>query len=102
MWRRIVTPSNLLTLLCTLFTLFLLLREVYHFTITKPTSTSFEHRDLSPEDFPDIMVCIKPAFNRDIALKYGYQGNLYYRGSSDGTMFVGWSGVNDTADSLIF
>ena len=92
-------PDQPAYLLCTLFTFYLIFKEVKVFLADKPTSTSLEHRDLSPEDFPDIMVCIKPAFNRDIALKYGYQGNLYYRGSSDGTMFVGWSGVNGTADS---
>ena len=42
------------------------------YLVDKPTSTSFEHRDLSPEDFPDIMVCIKPAFNQYTAMKYGY------------------------------
>ena len=45
-------------------------------------------------------ITIKPAFKLDIAMKYGYQDNYYYRGSSDGSRFIGWRGINSTTDSL--
>ena len=100
MLKHKCTLSNLLTLLCTLFTVYLLYAEVKVFLVDRPTSTSFEHKELSPDDFPDITVCIKPAFKLDIAMKYGYQDNYYYRGSSDGSRFIGWRGINSTTDSL--
>ena len=84
--------GNILTLVCSLFTLLLISQELYSFVAIKPTTTSKEEKELQTSDLPEIVLCLDPGFDSNGLEKYGYTINKYYRGSMDGKKFVGWNG----------
>ena len=43
-------------------------------------------------DLPDVVMCLDPALNLTNIAKYGYNNGFYYRGSVNGTDFIGWNG----------
>ena len=87
--------KNTLTLVCVSLTLFLICQEVVTLTITKPTTTSKEEKELETSDFPEVLVCLVPGFDAEIMFKkYGYTNSQYYRGLGR-EEFVGWNGKNE-------
>ena len=51
------------------------------FFIRKPTYTSHEKRKITPEDFPEIIICPDPPINVSAANQRGYiTQNIYYKG----------------------
>ena len=51
------------------------------FFIRKPTYTSHEKRKITPEDFPEIIICPDPPINISAANQRGYKTqNLYFKG----------------------
>jgi len=59
-------------------TLYLLLLEVKYFLITKPTLTSATKTHITPETFPDILICPEEAFDLGSLQKLGYKYGFYY------------------------
>ena len=84
--------KNAFTLICTLLTLFLICQEVVTYSIKRPTTTSQEEKELEVSDLPDVVMCLDPALNLTNIAKYGYNNGFYYRGSVNGTDFIGWNG----------
>ena len=82
--RRHLSPTSLIQLLCTSLTVFLIHQELVTFLITRPTTTSSEEQGLDHSTFPEVSVCLEPAFSAAAAEKYGYDINNYYRGAVAG------------------
>ena len=62
----------------------------YTFVVLKPTYSSEEKRDISAEDFPEVMICPDPTFDFQALLASGYGGD--YFGYFGGSKKFGWSG----------
>ena len=78
-------------------TLYLLIEEIIDFVIIKPTLTSVTQTNLTPANFPDILICPEKAFDLDYIHKLGYKYSFYYgSGYILGESYKGWLG-NQTA-----
>ena len=85
--------KNCLQMLCTCLTMFLILKELVNFTITRPTTISSEEGILNSDTFPEITVCLDPGLNSTAIHELGYpKVSPFYRGSSDEINFIGWNG----------
>ena len=99
-FREFFTITNFFTLICTIFTCYLLVRVVINFAITRPTSTSEESTELDHTVFPDVVVCVDPAFNESVLKSYGYNAMTYFHGgSSSDDSFIGWNGIDGKHNS---
>ena len=72
-------------------TSYLFMVELQVFLINKPTLTSVSQKDISPEIFPDILICPDQGFEIDELNRLGYQYSFFYSLglSSDN---IGWLG----------
>ena len=94
-----ISFKNSFKLVCFSLTLLLIYQESVKFSVTKPTTTSTEEKDLETSDLPEVVLCPVPGFNDEVIYKYGYSNVAYYRGlvgSKNGKTyvrtFVGWNG----------
>jgi hypothetical protein len=88
-----ISFANIFKIICIILTTFLIYEELVSYTVTKPTTTSSKQARLDTNTFPEICVCMDPAWDAQAAAKHGYIGEYFYRGSTDGDTFVGWNGV---------
>ena len=95
-----ITLRNLFTSACALISAFLIYQELYRYLIVKPTTTAKEEKEIRLSDIPETLICREPGFNITVLQKYGYfTYDTYYRGSMDGTHFVGWNGLKNESKS---
>ena len=95
--------NKLLTLVCVILTTFLMVEVVLEFVVVKPTSTSEEQTEFDSKVFPDVVVCVDPAINKNRSEAYGYHPTGFYRGASKEEKFIGWRGIsgnNSSSDVL--
>ena len=92
--RSHLSLKNLLTLVCGSLALFLIYQEFVTLTVTKPTTTSREERELETSDLPEVVVCLVPGFDHKVILQCNYTLEGYYRGAVD-HKFVGWNGIGN-------
>ena len=91
--QRFCSVKNVFTLVCTILTALLIFQELFSFAVTRPTITYQEERELDRSDLPEVVVCPDPSFDLEDLRKHGYEKTYsYYRGSADGTKFLGWNG----------
>ena len=93
------TLSKLFTLICVILTTFLMMEVVLEFAVIKPTSTSEEQMEFNSKIFPDVVVCVDPAVNKNRSGKYGYHSTHFYRGGSKDGKFIGWNGIDGETNS---
>ena len=99
--------KNSFKLVCFSLTLLLIYQESVKFSVTKPTTTSTEEKDLETSDLPEVVFCPVPGFDDAVIYKNGYYNSEYYRGLvwlRNGQRFVGWNGIcrgsrNDSSKS---
>ena len=95
-----MTFRNLFTSVCALISALLIYHELYRYMIVKPTNTAKEEKELKTLDIPETLICGEPGLDFTVLQKYGYTTyDTYYRGSMDGTHFVGWSGLKNESRS---
>ena len=100
-WRSAL--NKLLTLVSVILTTFLMVEVVLEFVVVKPTSTSEEQTEFDSKVFPDVVVCVDPAINKNRSGEYGYHPTGFYRGASKEEKFIGWRGIsgrNSSSDVL--
>ena len=91
--QRFCTFKNVFALVCTILSALLIFQELFSFAVTRPTITYQEEKELDRSDLPEVVVCPDPGFDSDDLRKHGYEKTYsYYRGSADGTKFLGWNG----------
>ena len=88
--RELCTITQLFTLICLCLTLLLVYDELKTFLVIKPAAVSSEEKPLKLQNFPQVSVCFDPGFNTTQIAGHGYKS--FWRGSSDGNKFIGWSG----------
>ena len=86
-----ISLKNGFSLLCASLTLFLIYKELVNFTVTKPTVSSKEVKELETKDLPEVVVCLVPGFDSKAMLDNHY-ASWYYRGINSKDKFVGWNG----------
>ena len=96
---RHFTLKNFFSLICTVLTLVMVGQELNTFSIERPTTVSTEEGDIKKADLPEVVICTEPGLDLEEHDKYGYERDVYYRGSHDGKKFVGWNGVNNEKPS---
>ena len=94
------TLSKLFTFICVVLTTFLMLEVVLEFAVIKPTSTSEEQVEFDSKIFPDVVLCVDPAVNKNLSGKYGYHSTHFYRGGSKDGKFVGWNGFDGVETNI--
>ena len=95
LWKHL-TSRNMFTFICSVLTFLSICQELNNFVYLKPTTTSKEDKEVGPADLPETLICLEPGFDSGALKRYGYyRVNKYYRGSLDGTKFVGWNGDGD-------
>ena len=73
---------------------------IWTFAVIKPTTTSNSNiQGGSADDIPNVVVCLNPAIDEQVAEKHGYGLGHYYRGVTPGEEFIGWSGKDGTYNS---
>ena len=84
----VIKDYRFLKLLFTILALFLICEIFYTWLVLKPTYTSNERRQISPEDFPEIIICPEPPLNISALRLRGY-GSIqsYFHGDR-----YGWTG----------
>ena len=91
--KRFCSIKNVSTVVCTILTALLTFKELFSFAVTRPTITYQEEKELDRSDLPEVVVCPDPGFDSDDLRKHGYEKTYsYYRGSADGSKFLGWNG----------
>ena len=75
--RKLLTITNIFTLVCTGLTGFLLVKVFINYSITRPTSTSERFVELDDTTFPDIVVCLQPPFSKTALERFGYTQTSY-------------------------
>ena len=91
--QSLCSAKNIFTAVCTILTALLIFKELFSFAVLRPTNTYQEEKQLDRSDLPEVVVCPDPAFDLDDLRKHGYEKTYsYYRGSADGTKFLGWNG----------
>ena len=89
--QEVFSVRKIFTLVCSAFTLFLISKLLFTFTVTKPTTTYKEEKELETFDLPEVVICSEPGFNLEVLKKYGYRRGInYYFG--DIGKFSGWNG----------
>ena len=98
--QRFCSVANIFTAVCTALTALLIFKELFSFSVTRPTNTYEEEKQLERSDLPEVVVCPDPGFDLDDLRRHGYEKTYsYYRGSADGAKFLGWNG-GEKAENL--
>ena len=74
--RSHLSLKNLLTVVCGSLALFLIYQEFVTLTVTKPTTTSREERELETSDLPRVVVCLTGALERRTHLLAGMEAEM--------------------------
>ena len=61
--KYLLKDYKILKLIFTILGFYLIAEEFCTFFVRKPTYTSYERREISGEDFPEIMLCPEPSFD---------------------------------------
>ena len=80
----------------------MILGEIYYFSAVKPTYTSHTMRDISSEDFPEILLCPLPSVDKEALASKGYGGSFEYSQginwddalNASVVEHIGWAGNN--------
>ena len=75
---KVFTFKNMFTLICSTLILVLIYQVLFTFTVTKPTTTSKEEKELEIADLPEVVVCLDPGLNFETLEKNGYIGTYHY------------------------
>ena len=87
---------------------FLIYDTIYDFAVLKPTYNSQEERQLSFDDFPEILICPEPSVDLNALEANGYHHYHFYFSGSVGrniSSTISWAGnsskdVQTVADSI--
>ena len=82
----------------TIWALYLIIEKVYIFLVVKPTYTSHEKREMSADDFPEIIMCPEPSIDLKAVKSKGYEApDGYFKGYFKG-YFYGFQGGGAKSD----
>ena len=56
---------------------YLIYKEIYNYTIVKPTSIEKTTKTMSQEFIPQMLFCPKPGISLDVVNELGYAGNQF-------------------------
>ena len=93
-----VKDFKLLEFCFVVITTYFLFGEAHLFFFEKPTLASLEKIDLSPDHFPEILICPRHGYDEDMLEKHGYSTSFHYStgvpkdDSTTDTVFRGWKG----------
>ena len=73
---------------------FLIYDTIYDFAVLKPTYNSQEERQLSFDDFPEILICPEPSTDLNASRANGYRNYYFY--------FSGLFGSHDSSSNKHF
>ena len=77
----LIKDNRVLKILFITIASYLIIDTFILFFIRKPTYTSHEKRKITPEDFPEIIICPDPPINVSAANQRGYiTQNYYFKG----------------------
>ena len=63
------------------------------YSVTKPTTTYKQEKELETIDIPEIVACSEPGFKLEVLERYGYERGIYYFfGQGVDGEFSGWNG----------
>ena len=85
----VIKDYRLLKAFFTLSALCLISETLYTLIVLKPTYTSNVRRQISPDDFPEIIICPEPPLDLKTLKSKGYG---YIQAYFDGDRF-GWTGI---------
>ena len=86
---------HIVSLVCTLFTLYLLYQE-FDFISSRPTFSSIHHERIDKDLDLRMLICPLPAYNISTLIENGYDDFfLYTIGVSSKWEFIGWSGYRN-------
>ena len=100
---------GILKLIFTCVASYLIFDAIYTFAVLKPTYTSHEERQLSFDDFPEILICPEPSIDLNALRVNDYDLYQFYFGGSIGrhgsSLVKSWAGNNSkdvqiVADSI--
>ena len=81
--------NRVLKIIFVIIASYLIIDTFFLFFIQKPTYTSHEKRKITPEDFPEIIICPDPPINVIAANQRGYKTqNLYFKGIDINTLKI--------------
>ena len=86
---------NVLKLVFMIFSSILFIEELHTFFVVKPTLTYSAKRKLTPQDFPEILLCPAPSVDLDVLSSIGYYGIESYKFGQNWTFLdedIGWIG----------
>ena len=90
LYTLVVKDYRLFKIIFTLMASYLIFDTFYTFLVLKPTYTFHAKRQLSVEDFPQIILCPEPAVDLTALKARGYSGpDAYFKGQK-----YGWAGNN--------
>ena len=88
---------NIIKFIFAIWTLYLISETFYTFLVLKPTFTSHERRNMSVDDYPDIILCPENPNDLDGLRSLGYGGpSGYFKGSGK----YGWGNNSDHIKNL--
>ena len=77
----ILKDYNILKIVFTILSSYFIFDTFYTWLVRQPTYTSLEKRPITGDDFPDIMVCPQPTFDKEVLQAKGYFGaDTYFKG----------------------
>ena len=87
----LLKENRFLKLIFIIIASWLIFYSTYTFVVLKPTYSSEEKREISAEDFPEVMICPEPTFDIQSLLSRGHRD---YFGYFVGSKQFGWAGKN--------
>ena len=96
----ICSTKKIFTLVCSALAFYLIYKALFAFSVTKPTTTYKEEKELETIDLPEIVACSDPGLKLEVLERYGYERGInYYFGQGGDGRFVGWNGGDGEQDS---
>ena len=94
------TPKHFLKIVCSFFTIYIIIDVLISFLICKPTFSSVTQEEIGQEFSLKILVCPEHGYEKSVLSKYGYESSFWYSaGVSTSGKLVGWSGINGSHES---
>ena len=88
-----ISLKKISTLVCSALTFYLIYRVLFVYSVTKPTTTYKQEKELETIDIPEIVACSEPGFKLEVLERYGYERGIYYFfGQGVDGEFSGWNG----------
>ena len=72
--RLVVKDYNILKIVFTILTSYMIFDTFYTWLVRQPTYTSLEKRPITGDDFPDIMICPQPSVDKEVFLVIEFGG----------------------------